>query len=109
MFLLDLPSSTYFSLVKALNASDLLPRKVGGSSKKGSSSASTDKPKVVAVNSSTGESYVDRAEARRLGKEEVNEYKDVEILRNDFERRIKEAKDEDEKEKVNICVMNSTT
>jgi hypothetical protein len=73
---------------------------VGKSNNKESSTSST--PKVVAVNSATGESYVDRAEARRLGKDEVNEFKDVESLRIDFQRRIAEAQDEEEKKKVRV-------
>jgi hypothetical protein len=98
--------------LQSLNASDLLPRKVGGSRKGDSTSAgSSEKAKTVAVNSSTGETYVDRAEARRLGKEEVNEYKDVETLRNDFERRISEAENEEEKEKVRrlVCIFCFTS
>jgi hypothetical protein len=91
------PSSLCFE--QSSKASDLLPRKVGSSHKR-SGNDSNDKAKTPAVNSTTGESYVDRAEARRLGKEEVNEYKDAETLRDDFERRIREAENEDEKEKV---------
>ncbi|UZJ56138.1 hypothetical protein CBS101457_005458 [Exobasidium rhododendri] len=85
------------------NASNLLPRKVGESSNKqrdNGSSSSKEKVKAPAVNSTTGESYVDRAEARRLGKEEVNEYKDAETLRDDFERRFSEAETEDERQKL---------
>lgn len=85
---------------KSLNSSDLLPRKVGGSSSKKADGSKTKEKSIITVNSFTGETYVDRAEARRLGKEEINEYSKVEVLRKDFERRIQQEEDEEEREKL---------
>ncbi|PWN45886.1 hypothetical protein IE81DRAFT_344364 [Ceraceosorus guamensis] len=73
------PSSTLSSSIKA---SELAPRKVA--------SAQAPKPKPVLP-----KGYVDRAEARRLGKDDANEYADVDKLREDFERRKEGLSEED--------------
>lgn len=52
-------------------------------------------------NSATGDEYVDRAAARRTGKEGVNEFEEVEQLREEFERR-KEGLTEEEKVLVSM-------
>lgn len=82
---------------------DLMPRKVGdvpgsrtGKDRHGNSAAATAQPKKNAF----GEAYVDRAEARRLGKEGVDEFENVDRLREDFERRIREAPNDEERTKV---------
>ncbi|CEH12935.1 RED PROTEIN (IK FACTOR) (CYTOKINE IK) [Ceraceosorus bombacis] len=75
------PSSTLSSSIKA---SELAPRKVA--------SAQAPKPKPVLP-----KGYVDRAEARRLGKDDANEYADVDKLREDFERRKEGLSEEDKR------------
>lgn len=48
----------------------------------------------------TAAAYVDRAQARRQGQDEVNEFREVEALREDFERRMAEAKTDEERDKL---------
>lgn len=50
--------------------------------------------------SAAAAAYVDRAQARREGQDEVNEFREVEALREDFERRMAEAKTDEEREKL---------
>ncbi|KAN0061840.1 hypothetical protein ACQY0O_005833 [Thecaphora frezii] len=72
--------------------SDLKPRKVASDKP---SHASKPKPKI---NPLTGEAYIDRASARRMGKE--SEYAEVEKLMADFEARAAQLETEEERQSL---------
>lgn len=74
---------------------DMRPRKLDRPSNQPQREADKGKQK-----SGSGTAYLDRAEARRQGKEDANEFHEVEALREDFEKRIAEANSEDERAKL---------
>lgn len=77
----------------------LLPRGLSGTREHGErTSGQRQQPR--SKSGMPADPYVDRAEARRLGREDVNEFKDVERLRDDFERRMGEAQDDDERRQL---------
>lgn len=79
--------------------SSFLPRNVA-SEASSSSKAPNNAQRRTDKSSSSGATYVDRAEARRSGTEGINEYENAERLQRDFDKKIREAHDEEEKEKL---------
>ena len=80
--------SSSSATASSVQPSDLRPRKIKDKEER--------KPRPPATNSTTGESYVDRASARREGKE--SEFADVEKLYAEFQQRADRAENEEERQ-----------
>lgn len=79
---------------------DLLPRNVASAKQAPHAAHASSTSHGLPKKSAAGGAYIDRAEARRLGLEGANEFENVERLQEDFEKRIADAKDDEEKKRV---------
>lgn len=79
--------SSFYSSSSKATSYDFKPRKTQKTNSDGSAASNPNphKPKAAPKNSATGESYTDRAEARRKGLDD--EFAEVERLREEFQKR----------------------
>lgn len=79
--------------------SRLIPRKLGKNAK---STKEDEEEEIERARQKKlyAENYTDRAAARRSGQEELNEFHDVEKLKEDFARRLESARSESERQQL---------
>lgn len=81
-------------------SSKFIPRKLGKSSKATEDEDGEEESERVRLKKLLAENYTDRAAARRSGKEEKNEFHEIEKLREDFLNRLENANNESERQQL---------